>query len=149
MTKNITLSISDDISKDMEEMSEVNWSAVARKCIKQYIQIRKNPDISSLLEELQRQKGEDYAKGRRKVEEIAKTSGYSWLNMLFRKYQKEAEERDANAMRGQVEPWDHLPSYNDIMETMLVDNGIIKQASDEFLKGFRERLLEIEDALTK
>lgn len=149
MTKNITLSISDDTSKDMGEMPEVNWSAVARKCIKQYIQIRKNPDVSSLLEELQRQKGEDYAKGRRKVEAIAKTSGYSLLSRLVRKYQKEAQERDANAMRGPDAPWDYLPSYNDIIETILVDKGIIKQASGGFLRGFRERLLEIEAVLTK
>jgi len=83
------------------------------------------------------------------VEEVAKTLGYSRLNVLLRKYHKQAQELDARAIRGMEEPWDYLPSRSDIIETLLVDNGIIKQASNEFLKGFLERLLEIENALSK
>jgi len=149
MTKNITLSIPDRIGKEMEKMPEINWSAVARKCIEQYIERRKNPDVSSLLEKLQRQQGEEYVKGRRKAEEIADRLGYSELNLLMRKYQEEVDDTNVRAMQGPEEPWDHLPSRNDIMQNLLVGKGIIKEASDEFLRGIRERLREIEDSMSK
>lgn len=149
MTKNITLSMPDEMAKEMEKMPEVNWSAVARKCIERYMERRQNPDISSLLEELQRQQGEDYVKGRRKAEQIANALGYRGVNMLLRKYHKQVREVDARSFLGPVEPGECIPSRNEIIEKLLAEKGIIKDASDEFLRGVRERLQEIEKALSK
>ena len=136
MTKNITLSMPDEMAKEMEKMSEVNWSAVARKCIERYIERRRNPDISSLLEELQRQQGEDYVNGRRKAEEIANILGYSGLNMLLRKYHKEVREVDDRRYLDIVEPREYLPSRNEMIKKLLTEKGFIKEASDEFLRWF-------------
>jgi len=150
MTKNITLSVSDDVASQMEAMPEVNWSSVARTCIMQYIEVRKNPDISSLLEKLQKQKGEEYVNGRRKADDIVNDLGYSRLNLLMKKYNKKMDEITEQEIRGPEAPWERLSSSEDIIQTLLVESKLINDdVSDAFLRGLKERLLEIEKALSK
>ena len=40
MTKNITVGVSDELAEQMVLFPEVNWSAVTRDCIMQYIKNR-------------------------------------------------------------------------------------------------------------
>jgi hypothetical protein len=150
MPKNITLSITDAVASLMEAMPDVNWSAVAKACIKQYIEVRRNPDMSSLLEKLQKEKGEEYVNGRKKADEIAHDFGYKGLSILMRKYYDKRQEVDEKAMTGQEAPWESLPSREETIQSLLMENGYIKnELSEEFLKGLMERLLEIEKALSK
>lgn len=149
MPKNITLSVSEEIGNEMEKMPEVNWSAVARACIQQYIEMRRNPDISVLLSELKRQRGEEYLEGRRKAEEIAKILGYRRLNLLLKKYGQKILEVEEMESAGGPQYGEYLPSPNEFIEQLLIEHGLIKEASDEFLKGMRERLLEIKEILVK
>ena len=151
MPKNITLSVSDEVANQMDTMPEVNWSAVARTCIMQYIEVRKNPDISSLLEKLQKQKGEEYMSGRRKADDIANDLGYSGLNLLMKKYSKKMDEVTEQEITGaELLPWETLPSPEGIIQALLSENKLINNdVSDAFLKGLKERLLEIEKALSK
>lgn len=149
MTKNITLSMPDELAKEMEKMSEVNWSAVARKCIGKYVARRKNPDISTLLKKLQNQKGEEYVTGRRKAEEIAEVLGYHGLNLLLKRYNEEVRDAQMRSYQGPIEPWEYIPSSSEIIEKLLIKKGLIKDVSDEFLRGLKDRLLEIENVLSK
>ena len=41
MTKSITANIPDELHERMKEYPEVNWSAVTREAIENYIQMRK------------------------------------------------------------------------------------------------------------
>ena len=40
--KNVTVGISDELAKKMEEFDEVNWSSICRKCIEKYIENRRS-----------------------------------------------------------------------------------------------------------
>ena len=44
MTKNLTISIPDDLKAEMDKYHEVNWDEVARNAIKSYIKIRQAHD---------------------------------------------------------------------------------------------------------
>ena len=37
MPRNITVNVSDELAKRMDKFPEVNWSAVTRECIDQYL----------------------------------------------------------------------------------------------------------------
>jgi len=150
MTKNITLSLSDDLATQMEAMPEVNWSSVARTCIIQYVEVRKNPDISSLLEKLQKQKGEEYVNGRKEADSIAGNLGYAELNLLMKKYRKKIDDVNEQEMTGGPPPWETLPSPEDIITDLLTEKKLLaNEASDAFLRGLRDRIEEIERALSK
>lgn len=149
MTKNITLAIPDDIAIEMEAMPEVNWSSVARTSIIQYIEMRKNPDISALIEKLQTQKSQEYVLGRKKAEEILDKNGYRMLNVILRKYWKATESIEEMDITGyDPDPWIVVPTREDELQKILAGMNLIENdLSMEFLKGLRERLLEINSAL--
>ena len=53
MTKNLTVSIPDDLKTEMDKYPEVNWSQVAKKAIETYIKERQvTKKKSSFLGEL-------------------------------------------------------------------------------------------------
>ena len=152
MPRNITLSISDDVAVQMEAMPEVNWSSVARTSIVQYIELRKNPDLSALIEKLQRQKGEEYVKGRVKADEIADNLGYPEVDILTKKYWKEMEEVIEKDYTGyEPQPWDTAPTTPEtIIQKLLIERKLVESdVSTEFARGFRERLIQIEEAIQK
>jgi hypothetical protein len=149
MAKNITLAIPDDIAVEMEAMPEVNWSSVARTSITQYIEMRKNPDITALIEKLQAQKSQEFILGRRKTEEILDKNGYRMLDTIMRKYWKaiegvlEMEDRDFEPA-----PWESVPTREEELQKILVElNQIENNVSIEYMKGLKERLFEIYTAL--
>lgn len=41
VTKNLTISLPDELAKEMDKLPEVNWSELCRQCIHEYIQRRK------------------------------------------------------------------------------------------------------------
>ena len=149
MAKNITLSIPEDVANQMDSMPEVNWSSVARTSITQYIELRKNPDMSALMEKLQKQKGEEYVAGRKKAEEIADKFGYRVLDVVLKKYWKDIEGIEEMEMRGiELEPWQVEPTREDALQKILIERNLVeKDVSAEFVKGLRDRLVEIERAL--
>ena len=63
MTKNITVGISDELSKRMDELTDVNWSAVTRECIEQYIKQRTAGDLDQVIEKVKQKRGEEFKKG--------------------------------------------------------------------------------------
>ena len=150
MPKNITLSISDDVAIQMESMPEINWSAVAKNSIRQYIEVRKNPDISEMLEKLRKQQGEEYVNGRKRADEIAGTCGYRVLDSIVKKYIRKVQDQDEREFTRGIEPWESVPTSEEIIQALLFDKKLIDDdVSTEYLKGLRDRLIEIENALTK
>lgn len=63
MTKNITVGIPDELAKRMDELTEVNWSAVTRDCIEQYIKQRKAENLEKIIEKVKQKRGNDFKKG--------------------------------------------------------------------------------------
>lgn len=146
MTKNITLSISDRLGKKMNEMPEVNWSAVARGCIERYVENRRNPDISPLLEKLQKQKSEEYVKGRRDAETSIDEKGYAEFNIIMNEYNTKVIEAEEMG----PDEFGYQPSNSGIMRNVLIRRKILeKEVSDEYLRGLRERLEEIDRLASK
>lgn len=151
MPKNITLSLPDDLAAQMDKIPEVNWSAVAKACIKQYIEVRKSPDLSTLVEKLQKQKGEEYVNGRKKADALAETLGYRGLSAILKKYGRKMDEVNEIEMTGgPANPYETLPSPEEVIQTFLVEaKAVDSDVSESFLKGLRERLLEIDKVLSE
>lgn len=63
MTKNITVGIPDELAKRMDELSEVNWSAITRDCIEQYIKQRKADNLESIIAKVKEKRGQEFKKG--------------------------------------------------------------------------------------
>lgn len=63
MGKNISIYISDELAEKMENLSEVNWSEVARKGIEDYVETRTHVNIAPILSRLKKEKTELYNQG--------------------------------------------------------------------------------------
>jgi hypothetical protein len=148
VVKNITLSLSQDLANQMATFPEVNWSQVARTCIQRYLTQRRNSDLTPLLNQLRKEKGQDYVKGRRRAEAIAHTIGYTQLSLLLKAYRKQISRYKSNMTpRPPNEPSTPIPTPTDIMDDLLRRNHLITDASYAYVQGLRERFLEIANAL--
>jgi hypothetical protein len=63
MAKNITVGISDELSGRMDELTEVNWSAVTRECIEQYIKQRTAGNLEPIITKVKQKRGEEFKTG--------------------------------------------------------------------------------------
>lgn len=54
VTKNVTVSVTDELAKKMERMPEVNWSEVCRRAISEYIEARESKERGEVIEDLER-----------------------------------------------------------------------------------------------
>lgn len=63
MAKNITVGISDELSVRMDELTEVNWSAVTRECIEQYIKQRTAGNLEPIIAKVKQKRGEEFKTG--------------------------------------------------------------------------------------
>ncbi|MCW3990015.1 MAG: hypothetical protein NWE88_08085 [Candidatus Bathyarchaeota archaeon] len=147
MGKNVTIAIPDELEKWMESFPEVNWSQVARTCIYKYVAQRLNPDVSELLENIENEKGVQYKDGRRFGETLLGKMGYVEFNILLKKYRDGMLDEHIKSMEGPFEPYEKVYSSDEVMERLLKDKGLISEESSEYIKGIRERLLELDNAL--
>ncbi len=63
MTKNITVGIPDELAKRMDELTEVNWSAVTRDCIEQYIKQRTAENLEKIIAKVKQKRSNDFKNG--------------------------------------------------------------------------------------
>lgn len=63
MVKNITVGISDELSAKMDEFKEVNWSAITRICIENYINQRSSNKFEAAFASVQFKKSLEFKKG--------------------------------------------------------------------------------------
>ncbi len=47
----------------MDKLNDVNWSAVTRECIEQYIKQRTSGDLDQIIEKVKQKRGEEFKKG--------------------------------------------------------------------------------------
>lgn len=137
MTKNITLSIPDNLELEMDKFVEVNWSAVARDAIEIYIKRRSDPAFAPVVERLNNEKDALYNKGRKEAkdfitnmryEDVERIFGFlelvpsSFKDMLDRKHRSEPVRYPAKVPDGQPEI---------------------------YLKGFQDAFIELKGKLAK
>jgi len=158
MAKNITLSIPDDLATEMETLTEINWSAVAKKAIQTYIEIRKNPDIEPLLKKLRQEQNEEYIQGRQRADKLVALYGYKWLDLLLQPYFQAVQDVEyledvdcSPETPDPIEEFKHSYYENKTIssKTKTDDEYAGAQLSNEHLKGLRERLVEIYETLMK
>ena len=141
MTKNITLSIDDNLAKKMDEMKEVNWSQVAREAFASYVATRNEPEISDIIKELTKQRSQQYAKGYNLALDYAKHNTYETIVGFLETYDgylhgydpssKSSEEHELNAVRS-------------TMLRHMVGPG---HKTKELLRGFLAGLMKIKEGL--
>lgn len=95
MSRNITVTVPDELSEKMNTMTDVNWSGVTRDCIERYISARTNPSLGDAVSKIRTKKEADYQDGFNFVvnnidkltvnalEEIACNSKYKHEEKLF------------------------------------------------------------------
>lgn len=144
MSRNINVSVSDEFSGRMEELKDVNWSAVTRECIEQYIKQRTAPGLEVLISKIRAERGEEFkngfefviekgvALGLAALEEIAhpKSALREPLGMLFVRLNRNLVDVD------------EILSYDENKEAGGVCNIRYKVSSD-FVKGMQEAAKEL------
>lgn len=143
MPKNVTVSIPDELANEMEHLPEVNWSQVARTAIKRYITIRRSPDMSELLEELEKQKDEEYVKGYSFADVVVKEMGYREFNILLQIYADRISEERKFFNPARMLPGNRSFSNEEIMIDLLREKKLVAEASESFSSGLTTRLFEI------
>ena len=63
MTRNITVGISDELIERMDTLNEVNWSAVTRNCIENYIKQRSAEGLESAISKVRSMREKDFTNG--------------------------------------------------------------------------------------
>jgi len=150
MVKNLTLSIPDELAEKISSFQEVNWSAVARRCIERYVEARLTPELSGLMEKLREEKGQEYILGRKLAIDITDELGYKGLSEILREFWKEREEYEEFEEMGGPPPGVHYETPNDSIEKVLAKRRPdVKGSSDAFLRGIRETLIEIHGFVSK
>lgn len=143
MAKNITVGISDELSKRMDELKDVNWSAVARDCIEQYLRQRTAGNLESIIAKVKQKRGQEFKNG---YEFVIKNVDYLELPEL---------EEIANPHANGAERLYYIVHSRPVPNKMLIENlfditrdpvigtiiGFI--VSSEFLKGMQEAAKEI------
>jgi hypothetical protein len=157
MTKNVTISLPDELADAMAKLPEVNWSAVARDAVENYVKMREKPDLAEVVQLLIKQRGSDYARGVQTAQTLAKRKGNSWLDVIVREYNsiwwKEAEE----AVKEQPDEYNVI---NDVTFTDEFEGQLMLQAwkkhdstagdeSDGFMMGFKRTILDIHEMVRK
>ncbi len=150
--KTLTVSITDEqLINKMDAMQDVNWSGVAKKYITRYIERRLQPDVSAILDKLEKEKGREYVNGRMKADDIIDILGYAKFNVLMRKYYEELTRLEDLEQNGPpCEPYEYRPDQYDLMRDMLVAKKLLDDdVSLEYIKGLLNRLEKLNRELQK
>ena len=146
--------MSADIATKMEVFGEVNWSKIARDAIEIYINDRLETTIpSELLSRLRKEKGVEYANGKKyALDSIVPNLTYTKLALFFEKVKRNAEgaRSEEAAMRGYPDFAASLEPYMKEEALALLSKryfgNLPKDATEEFARGV---LSLIEDAWNK
>ncbi|SNQ59418.1 conserved hypothetical protein [Candidatus Methanoperedens nitroreducens] len=147
MTRNITVGISDELLKRMDELTDVNWSAVTRDCIEQYIKQRTVGNLEPIIAKVKQKRGEEFKKGYEFVIKNVENLGLPELEEIA--YPDEDKEKYSVRLY-------HLLYHRPLQTRMLIEKlltltenefGEVTDVkfivSSEFLKGMQEAAKEI------
>lgn len=145
MAKNITVGISDELSKRMDELTEVNWSAVTRECIEQYIKQRTAGDLEQIIAKIKQKRSVDFKKGYEFVIKNVDHFGLPELEEIAYPDEEKHAERLLELVRRKS------PTTRMLIKTILgYEEDEYDEVTDihfivsfEFTKGMREAAKEI------
>lgn len=146
MTKNITVGIPDELAKRMDELTDVNWSAVTRECIEQYIKQRTAGNLESIIEKVKLKRSHDFKNGYEfiiknvdkigllEIEEIVYPDEEKHEQRLYEFLKQSPENRKLNRKLFGFEE----DEYGDVTNIHFI-------VSSDFLRGMHEAANEIYD----
>jgi hypothetical protein len=144
MTKTITVGVPDDLGKRMEKLNEVNWSAVTRDCIEQYVVGREKPELKDILEKLRKEKGDEYAKGVKAAKERAKSVSYAQLEPAWMSFVRRlgSEQEKAIKRGGANSDVDDIKLFEEEFREIGRFVSPVGNTS-EYLQGYKDTIQEI------
>jgi predicted transcriptional regulator len=157
MPKNVTISLPDELGDAMAKLPEVNWSAVARDAIENYVTMREKPDLAEVVQQLVKQRGAEFAEGVQRAKSLAKAKGNAWLDALVREYNEASWEEMEKASKEQPDVYgspDEV-TFTDEYEGQLMHrvwkkrDSSVRDESDAFMTGFKKAVLEIHEMVRK
>ncbi len=169
MAKNVTIAIPNELNKKMDQLEEVNWSAVARKAIEEYLETRTHPELESIIQRLTKEKKEEYVKGVKTATSIATTASYLDLNQVFEHYDFEYDKQVTQKNQKIQEKFERLHRHSQIFgleanipyiilkdkekfsmfANVVYDEGLMKKKINtiEFNRGLFETLFDFKEKL--
>ena len=158
MPKNVTISLPDELADAMAKLPEVNWSAVARDSIENYVKMREKPDLAEVVQQLVKQRGSDFARGVQTAQTLAKRKGNSWLDAIVREYNSMWWEEAEKAFKEDTDG-----NYNEVSDVSFTDeyegnlmhtawkkhDSSALDESDGFMMGFKKTVMEIHEMVRK
>ena len=129
LPKNLTISISDELAKEMDTMPEINWSEVCRQAISKYIDEKKFKEKGELITGL-----EEYLKAKLSTPEAVETLRKIETERFTRKWGEPEIVKTENAFIAQS-PYIRLRKIqpikigNTILTTLKIFNDIVWKAN--------------------
>jgi len=157
LPKNLTISIPDELADAMDKHQEVNWSAVARDSIENYVKMRERPDLAEVVQQLVKDRGAEFVKGVNFARAMTKSQGNAWLDVLVRNYNKTWWAEAEKAFNEEPEHYNSMNEveFDDEYEAQLMFQALKKQdpsvteTSDGFMMGFKKTVLDIHQMVRK
>jgi hypothetical protein len=151
-SRNITLTVPEELAKSMSKFPEVTWSQVAREAIESYVKMREEPDLAPLLQRMAKEKTKEYIVGLAYARELSEKLSYSEFSKLMRNYWDLMDTRiNAICAEEGVDPEDVLltdfQKNYDFISALEKSNIEVRQTNDAFLKGLRVELERIFDKI--
>ena len=144
MAKNLTLSIPDDLSNEMEKLPEINWSQIARNAISEYITLRTKSALpADLLDRLRKERGDEYVRGKQfAVERILPGTTYVNLDALLAATHNKAQagaqqEADYVGVEIEMANWE---KHTDAALSLVFKSYLPTLTTPEFRKGLLDTL---------
>lgn len=153
MTRNITVGISDELIERMDTLTDVNWSAVTRNCIENYIKQRSAEGLESAIAVMKEKQSAEFASGYEVVKHIKRYS-LGELEEFSKAFWNE-KHLEKLAKDGEI---DSQEEYDELSEKYKVDYDRMKKIvyskdpdyeehpyllSNEFIRGMMEAVREL------
>jgi len=133
MVKNITVGISDELSAKMDEFKEVNWSAITRICIENYIKQRSSNKFEAAIASIQSKKSLEFKKGFDFFIDRIEIIDFNDLEYIATFEPTDPDEREIFL--------NYLSEFANEIESLMEDRGI--KINSQFLSGMCSAAKEI------
>lgn len=142
MAKNITISVPNELAKQMEKFRDVNWSEVCRSAIGRYVEARSHPNIEAIISKLTKESDEDFALGYKSALEFANKTSYRVLDDVYKDVAEDflTIENWRNYWKNINVDWGFSEEVLELVE---------ESTSTAFIKGFFKGLVEIYNKIHK
>lgn len=144
MPKNINVAVSDELSARMEQMKDVNWSAVTRECIEQYIKQRTSGGLEVAISRIKAMRGGEFKEGYEFVIKNGESLGLAALEEIGHPVEETHTELLFDLinkdMIDEIFRYDNLPPFDITGRSV---GNIRYKVSSNFIKGMQEAAKEL------